>query len=201
MREFVIECVHCENSSSAVVVGEIEDRDYGHGPPSLIELLRCSQCGQATLMVREDFGNGWDSPYRLWPAQRRPLSLTIPKALRDQHDEARKCFEVRAFTATVVMVRRTLEGVCFDKGIKGRPLVQLLRTMLEKEFIDARLFEWAQELRMLGNEGAHFTGRQVAKEDATEALDFCEALLDYTYVLTQKFSEFKARRAQENVGE
>lgn len=61
--------------------------------------------------------------------------------------------------------------------------------------IEGRLLEWAEELRVLGNEGAHFTGRRVAREDAQDALALAEALLDYMYVFSAQFAEFKQRRA------
>jgi hypothetical protein len=60
--------------------------------------------------------------------------------------------------------------------------------------IEGRLLEWAQELRVLGNEGAHFTGERVARQDAQDALALAEAILDYLYVFSAQFFEFKNRR-------
>jgi len=93
------------------------------------------------------------------------------------------------------MVRRTLEGVCKEHGITEKVLGRALQKMHADGLIDGRLFEWAQELRALGNEGAHNTGRPVSREDAADALALCEAMLDYMYVLTAKFNEFKQRRS------
>jgi hypothetical protein len=64
--------------------------------------------------------------------------------------------------------------------------------------LDERLFEWANALRALGNEGAHYTGKQVSREVALDALQFCEALLDNMYVLTERFEAFKQRRSGES---
>jgi hypothetical protein len=61
--------------------------------------------------------------------------------------------------------------------------------------IDGTLAEWADALRVVGNEGAHYTGRVVAREDAEDALDFAEALLDHLYVLRQRFTDFQSRLA------
>ena len=49
-----------------------------------------------------------------------------------------------AFTATVVMVRRTLEGVCVEHGIDDTPLVKALKRMQDAGLIEGRLVEWAQ---------------------------------------------------------
>jgi hypothetical protein len=61
--------------------------------------------------------------------------------------------------------------------------------------IDDTLAEWANTMRVVGNEGAHYTGRAVAREDAEDALSFAEALLDHLYVLRKRFAEFQARLA------
>jgi Domain of unknown function (DUF4145) len=54
--------------------------------------------------------------------------------------------------------------------------------MNERSVIDGRLLEWTQALRVLRNEGAHYTGTQVKRADAEDALAFAEAVLDYVYV-------------------
>jgi hypothetical protein len=65
---------------------------------------------------------------------------------------------------------------------------------VERDVIDARLLEWADSLRLLGNLGAHFTDEVVTKQDASDAPDLIEAMLDYVYVFSVKFEQFKARR-------
>jgi Domain of unknown function (DUF4145) len=67
--------------------------------------------------------------------------------------------------------------------------------MKDQGKIDSTLADWANLLKIVGNEGAHFTGRPVNREDAEDALAFAEALLDHIYVLRKRFDEFKARRA------
>jgi hypothetical protein len=132
----------------------------------------------------------------LWPSPSREMSSSVPESLRLEHKEARTCFDTAAYTATVVMVRRTLEGVCAENGIKKQPLIRALQQMNAEGLVEGRLLEWAQELRVLGNEGAHFTGHRVSRQDAQDALALAEALLDYLYVFSAQFAEFKARRNQ-----
>jgi len=109
--------------------------------------------------------------------------------------EARKCFEAGAFLATAVMVRRAIEGFCADQGANHKTLHRSLRELVQRNVIDERLLEWAEGLRVLGNVGAHFTDHAaVSKQDASDALDLIEAMLDYVYVFTAKFEQFKSRR-------
>lgn len=146
--------------------------------------------------MEEDYGSGTrEDPVILWPQVHQQISWLIPEALRRQHAETQKCFTAKAYTATVVMVRRTLEGVCIDHGVADRSLVGMLRELRDQGKIEGRILEWAQALRVLGNEGAHYSEKPVTKEDAADALALAEALLDYLYVYAAQFEKFKARRA------
>jgi hypothetical protein len=98
------------------------------------------------------------------------------------------------------MVRRALEATCAEHGVKERTLAASLRSLKEKDLINGTLVEWADALRVLGNEGAHYTGKAVNREDAEDALAFADALIDYMYVLRLRFDQFKHRRAQSGTG-
>ncbi len=194
-RQLLVVCPTCERPVTATERGTVhEPKPYGGGPPSLFSLLRCTLCGGALLIVQEDYGDGWDEPFRLWPSPPRVLSHRIPVPLRRELTEARSCFEAKAYTAAVVMVRRTLEGVCAENQVNKRPLNKALQEMASRGLLDGRLLTWADGLRVLGNEGAHYTGSPVSREDAKDALALAEAVLDYLYVLTAQFEEFQQRR-------
>lgn len=158
-------------------------------------LARCSDCYGPLLLTHDA---PWDRLEPLWPnSYGRELSQSIPEPLRREHNEARACLKAKAYTAVAVMVRRTLEGVCADQGVtKRQPLVASLRELHQQGLIEGRLLEWAEALRALGNQGAHYTGVQVSREDATDALALAEALLDYMYVFASQYEQFKTRRAK-----
>ncbi|MGC0400513.1 uncharacterized protein YbaR (Trm112 family) [Streptomyces sp. SAI-126] len=199
--KFPLVCPHCEKPTLATVASEAPGGGEEE-PPYLLELVQCGTCHDPFVLIEEDWGEGWDGePLVGWPKQQRPLSYNVPEALRREHEEARQCFSSKAYTATAVMVRRTLEGVCLDQGMSSstgrpKPLFKMLEQMKDEGKIDGQLFEWAQELRVLGNQGAHFTGTSVSREDAADGLALAEALLDYLYVFSAQFIAFKARRDQ-----
>lgn len=189
-------CNHCQKPVNATEHGIVQSYDPELGIPSLVTLVSCDTCKSPLLFAQEDYGQGWDDMTRVWPSPTRYLSSAVPKPLRDEHNQARKCFDAKAYTAAAVMVGRTLEGVCAENNISERSLIDSLRKMRDQNLIDERLYQWADELRVLRNEGAHYTGFQVSREDAADALALSEALLDYMYVLTAKFGEFRKRRAK-----
>jgi hypothetical protein len=185
-------CRACGYPSSAHVVGKITgDGDDEDGPFEL-SLIQCEFC-QAASLVRQDEASE-AVPVEVWPTSQRTLHEGIPRGVRNGVIEARKCFEVGAFLATAVMVRRAIEGFCIDQDVKQKTLHRALKELVQRNVIDARLLEWADGLRVLGNVGAHFTGQVVTRQDASDALDLIEAMLDYVYVFSAKFDEFKARR-------
>jgi Domain of unknown function (DUF4145) len=202
-HEAFVLCYYCDRAVNATEVGSVEERNPEHGPPYLITLTCCDQCGQALVFSQEEYGVdlGWSDMTRVWPGAVRPLSSAVPQPLRAEHGEARRCLDAKAYTAAVVMVRRTIEGVRAEHGVRERTLSRSLEKMREKDLLDQRLLDWAQALKVLGNEGAHYTGAQVSREDALDALALAEALLDYLYVLTAKFREFSERRATRHLSE
>lgn len=65
------------------------------------------------------------------------------------------------------------------------------RTFETIDVIDDRLLAWADALRITGNEAAHGAEFSVKREDAKDALDFTEAIVDYLFVFQERFKALK----------
>jgi hypothetical protein len=185
-----IVCGGCGYPSSAHVFGKIDDDD--EDGPFELSLVQCEFCDSPRLVRQDEASEA--TPVELWPAGQRILDEGIPQGIRDGVTEARKCFVAGAYRATAVMVRRAIEGFCANHGANDRVLNRALQELVQRNVIDARLLEWADGLRILGNAGAHFSDHAVTRQDASDALDLVEAMLDYVYVFSAKFEQFKARR-------
>lgn len=161
---------------------------------------QCPRCLGAALYLQEDVGSlsagGWDEHWQVYPPQARRMSLSVPKALRVDHEEAQRCLEAKCYSAAAIMARRIIEGICRDQGYQSGDLFRRLKAMRDAGAIDARLYEWADAAREVGNEGAHASDAPVTREDAEEVLNFVEGLLDYLYVFQARFDDFKERRAE-----
>jgi hypothetical protein len=201
--KIVMICPHCDLPSLQEANGNVTVP--ADDPENLLDfareytLLQCLDCREASLQVREVYNwfddPGPEIPKFAYPAMRQ-LSDEVPKDLRREFEEAQVCLNAKAYTATVVMARRTLEGICKDNGINERVLAKGLKKMEELGLIDRTLADWADGLRVLGNQGAHYTGTRVARQDAVDALAFAEALVDQIYVMRKRFDEFRKRREQ-----
>ncbi len=195
----IIVCPHCEQAAAARVKGVASWSGANHdgehvNPPMEWTLVQCRHCLMPSLELREDYGGGFeqDEPVFVYPEPRR-LNPGIPPALRREWEEAKVCFDAKAYAACAVMTRRTLEGTCKELGVKEKNLSRALKKLKEKGLIDGVLAEWAKALRLAGNRGAHFSGEVVSREDAENALAFTEALLDHVYVLRKRFEDFMNR--------
>ncbi|MEI7999552.1 MAG: DUF4145 domain-containing protein [Candidatus Omnitrophota bacterium] len=161
---------------------------------SLYSFTICPKCKEALLVVQEDYGKGWDAPLRVYPPQDKRINPNLPESIKDSFKEARLCFNSKAYTAAVIMCRKTLEGICNVHKIKENNLSDSLQKMKEAGIIEKNLFEWAEALRISGNEAAHDVSVVISAQDASDILEFTDAIIEYVFTFKDKFSEFLDRR-------
>jgi hypothetical protein len=89
-----------------------------------------------------------------------------------------------------------MEGLTAAHGVQARNLAVALHALQEQNVIEGRLVEWADALRLSGNEAAHDVSVTVSAEDARDILDFTKALLEYVYTFRSRCDAFRARRAE-----
>jgi hypothetical protein len=189
----ILECKHCEEVVEVTQLHHYEDHDPEE-PPSRWTFGKCPKCNLPFLALEEDYGEGWDGPFRMYPPREKTVSRSIPKPIRDCYQEALTCFKSKAYTASAIMCRKTLEGLCVHHGVKARSLSVSLKELRDKELIEKRLFEWAEELRLFGNEAAHDVNVSLSLRDSRDIIEFTDALLEYTFTYRDKFEAFKNRR-------
>jgi Domain of unknown function (DUF4145) len=191
----VLFCNEC-----GALVEAVEEKRYlrdnpDDGPPyRVVTFLRCSSC-QGPFVISQENQNGYEleEPVVLFPQLTR-INPNLPKAIHAAFQEADACFRARAYTASAIMCRKTLEGLAAEHGIKGKPLVASLKELKESGVIESRLYEWADALRISGNEAAHDVNVTVSAEDARDLLEFSGAILEYVFTFRDRFDAFKKRR-------
>lgn len=169
------------------------------GEPYQVIFAKCKNCEYPTLYTREFLGftgkeTNWGYLYQMYPPDKRELSYILPEIVNESYAEAVKCERVNAWIATVTMAGRSLEAVCKEYDPSSKTIFTGLEKMKNDGAISQEIFEWANELRVLRNIGAHASKVEIKKEDATETLDFLQAILEIIYHLRPKFNEMKNRR-------
>ena len=192
----LVECTACK----AFVDGELI-ADYVHfeeesDTTGKYSFLKCPRCSRPFIMLQIDYGPEWDKPSRLYPPAEIDINQAIPNSLRMSYSEARACFKAKAYTATVIMCRKTLEGIAKENKITTRSLAAALKKMKDAEIIENKLYEWADALRISGNEAAHEVNSKVSHQDAKDILEFTHALLEYVFTFQEKFEQFKKRQIE-----
>lgn len=197
----VIRCPDCRQHLVGKNHGSYERR-HAYETHSRSVLLSCPKCGAPFLVTQddEDFGEesevrNWGTPRVLYPASVDSLDASVPSGIAGSYLEARLNYDNAAYTSAAFMCRRTLEGICSDRGAGGKNLKSKLLDLKTKGVIEPRLHEWADEvLRELGNDAAHDVERTISKTDAQDALEFTKAIIEYLYVFQAAYERFKQRR-------
>lgn len=210
-------CPRCGKQSSFEKIGELpvtfsggivhpsdgskQYRSYSDKVTCLI----CRHCNQGVAVIEEEWigdqpsrdglKNGGEVSFRgvhWWPLPKSKLSDDIPKEISNIYAEAILTFYANAPRATAVMLRRTIEAITVNFGETKGTLAQRLQVLADKNILQPSLAEWAKEVRLIGNQGAHYDpANDVSMEDAKQLLTFVQELLKYLFELP---AELKRRR-------
>lgn len=150
-------------------------------------MKKCNSCQEVVLL--KNHGE------KIYPAPfPKPTDNRIKELIRNDFKEAKLCYSVGAYKATVVLSRRSLQSICIDKGAsKNKKLYQQIEELASNGVITEDLKEWATEVRYVGNDGAH-PGEEILKEDAESILELTEQLTNVIYIMPQIATELKNKR-------
>ncbi len=196
----IVDCDNCNARVQAEIVASFADTNSDDLLDYINYLFcRCPSCSSPILLQQEYDYDGvdlfWKFKAKLYPNPSFHINPVIPEQLQKALIESIQCYKSKANTATVIMCRRTIEGFCSLKGIQEVNLDKSIKRLRDEGYINEQLFEWANELRLSGNEAAHNIGSEFSLLDSKDILDFTIAILDFTYSFKDKFDKFKARRA------
>ena len=114
-------------------------------------------------------------------------------------EEAIKCHSNSCFIASAIMIRKTLEEICIDRGAIGKNLFKKLEDLGSKILIPQELLIGMNELRLLGNDAAHIeaqTFSEIGNEEIEVSLEFAKEILKAVYQyenLLQKLKKLKEK--------
>lgn len=196
----LLDCDNCNARVQVVQVGSFANTNSEDFLDHIqYTLYRCPNCESPILIEEEYEYDGqdlyWKLKGKLYPNTLFHINPVIPEQLQKALLESIQCYKAKANTATVIMCRRTLEGFCSVKGIEEGNLDKNIKRLRDEGFINEQLYEWANELRLSGNEAAHNIDSEFSSLDSKDILDFTIAILDFTYSFKDKFDKFKARRS------
>lgn len=188
-------CHNCGTATSFYLYNP--DEFERGGKKEYFHFATCEMCGAPGVFLRTDLDEDPEPRFnRIFPESRNALSCSLPPSVERSYAEVLTCEEASAPLACVVMVGRTLEAACKEhfSTQKGITIFKGIQQLYEEGLISEQLKEWADELRVLRNIGAHAVTEDVSPVDAREAVNFLRAILENLYDLGPRFNEFKTRR-------
>ena len=191
-----IKCPHCNKTELGTIHGEYSYSFHDADVYYDLEFCECVGCNRCILFRRDydPYDQEYGSREIIFPSIERSFGGKIPKSVRSSFEEAEKCMEAQAFSASTLMCRRCLEAIAHDKGGKGRTLQAKLDSLKNANVLSDDLLEWSTMLRELGNDAAHKTDSLTSAIDARDVMDFTHALIEFVYSYRQRFDEFKLRK-------
>jgi hypothetical protein len=124
--------------------------------------------------------------------------VNLPDRIKESFEEAIVCHANGCYRAAALMVRRTLEEVCGDKGTSGEHLKARLKNLSSTIIIPRDLIEGADDLRLLGNDAAHIEARtydKIGKEEVEVAIELAKEILKAVYQLGTLLARLRALRS------
>lgn len=198
---------YCLNCNSIVETGILFEYTYDvtyvdelQNRGTAIILGKCLNCN-SPFLAQEDFQNieefSWtNDKIQLYPITNNLALKNAPAIVTNPYIEAQKCFRAQAYEASVIMCRKGIEAICTDKGEMKGNLAEKLQKLKEKKILEETIYNWSNELRLIGNDGAHSHGKSIDKQDAKDSIDFFDALITYLYHLVDQYNKLKARRVK-----
>ncbi|MEH1928557.1 DUF4145 domain-containing protein [Nostoc sp.] len=167
--------------------------------------LKCPLCWKpflTYLIYNNDYGHGSDFRklkfITLYPVSDKTINSEVSISIKKAFDEALCCFENKIFTACVIMCRKAIEGVCKEHKIEKGNLKEKLILMKKEGIIDQNIFDWADALRLSGNDAAHDLDVTFSLEDAEDIIEFTYAIIEYVFTYREKFILFIERKKSKN---
>jgi len=125
----------------------------------------------------------------VFPPERLDFEPTgVPGKILESFEEALTTHAHGCFKSSAIMVRRTLEEICADKGATGANLKSRVAALGAKIVVPIELLEAADELRLLGNDAAHLEAEiyaDVGKDEVEAGIALCKEILKAVYQLSE----------------
>lgn len=183
-------CPHCGHNGTFESIGidiEINYKIYG--------LRRCpnGKCfGHLFFVYNAQFGE----IIITYPSDTIPFDKeNIPEKILNAFQEAIISHSNNCFIASAIMIRKTLEEICVDRGATGKNLYARLQDLGTKIVVPKELIEGMQELRLLGNDAAHIesnTFDEVGKNEVEISIEFAKEILKAVYQYESLLSKLRS---------
>jgi len=175
-------CPFCRQHVSLDTLDDVQDV-YATGKHLLLGHRRCPNpaCEGHIFVVTNQFGYVVKS----YPPSAVAFDRdSIPEAVLAAFDEAVVCHANECYVASAIMIRKTLEEICADRGAEGKDLKARIDALKDVVILPPDFLTGMHDLRALGNDGAHVelkTFPRVSRKETLTAIQVTKVLLAGVY--------------------
>jgi hypothetical protein len=196
------ECPHCATTSYFKPVSTYSHK-LGEGN-QMVSAAQCESCKNFVLVIGKNRPTSGKNDY--WLENVFPLGKpndtvdpAVPANIAEDFREALRCEWVKSYKGAVTMCRRAVQASALELGANPKKkLVEQIDELLSKGKITEPLKDFAHEVRLGGNDGAHPSAdglENVSAKDAEDIVAFTREFLHHVYVMPAKL---KARKASQS---
>ena len=199
-------CPHCGHNGAFLQVGLQDVYTWesnpqgGERPIHYLGIRKCpnEKCQGHLFFISDNNRNILlTSPSETIPFEKE----NIPDKVLNAFEEAIKCHANSCFIASAIMIRKTLEEICIERGATGVNLFKKLQDLGGKILIPQDLLSGMNELRLLGNDAAHIeaqTFSEIGKEEIEVSLEFAKEILKAVYQYDNLLQRLKKLKDKAN---
>jgi len=171
-------------------------------------IFRCKPCKKLILKTylfeQNPYSDGVNLEAKGW-AEKFPVSLDdklnkhekeyIPTEVLSDYQEALKCKSIGANRASSSMFRRSLQNSLVLIGANHK--LDLIKQIDSLERLPNDIKDWAHQIRIFGNWGAHPDKdnlKEVDVDDVSEVHDFISKFFIYIFIMPEKVKLSRAKR-------
>ena len=168
-------------------------------PPMKLSLHTCpnKNCLALVYICTDQQENILD----MYPRSRIKFDQTdIPSNISLTLNEAITCHANKCYIAAAIMVRKTLELFCEDRGSRGKNLEERINGLEGKLLLPPDLLQDIHHIRFLGNDAAHVESKlyqNIGEAEVEAAIDFTKQILQAAYQyknLSQKLKNLSSKQ-------
>lgn len=189
-----LRCPHCGHFGTFLQIGQdlVENRKGGDKIYFGQRVCPNAICKGHLLF----FANNEGSIVETYPTETIPFDKNgIPDRILNAFNEAIVCHSNNCFTASAIMIRKTLEEICSHETCKGKNLKERLQALGGKIMIPKELIDGMDDLRLLGNDAAHIeanTFEQIGRNEIEISIEFTKEILKATYQYENLLSKLRS---------
>ncbi len=193
-------CPHCGHFGTFVNMSSLSLDNINGSPEYYIGMKYCpnTNCKGQLFYIKDNSG----IILQTFPSDTIPFDKeNIPEKVLNAFQEAITCHSNLCFIASAIMLRKTLEEICFDRGASGKNLKEKLKELGSKILIPRELIDGMDDLRLLGNDAAHIEAKtfaDIGKEEIEISIDFTKEILKAVYQYENLLVKLKKLKEKKN---